>query len=303
MSKRKSSSEDLDLEKVLDETVEQNIMHSDKTENNESEHDKDVTDDNNNEDTRDSMENEQKELTENDVKDDSIKDNKMECTENEQKEVTEDDVKEDSIKDNKTECRENETKEATKHDVKEDSIKANKMESTEKNETENIMPTDDDDKKPLQRSLRNQKAESSSSSSKDDEDSSSSGSSGDSEPPKKKKREILEIGLMIQGLRPNCQGRYVCPKRKCGKDYGTKRAVHRHLQNNHSGNKRFYCMERSAGGTDCIHDYPSQQLLDQHQRGIHGEGFIAYCGKSYQWPLERSEHQSDCKKCAKYFED
>ena len=48
-----SSSEDLDLEKVLDETVEQNIMHSDKTENNESEHDKDVTDDNNNEDTRD----------------------------------------------------------------------------------------------------------------------------------------------------------------------------------------------------------------------------------------------------------
>ena len=46
-----SSSEDLDLEKVLDETVEQNIMHSDKTENNESEHDKDVTDDNNNEDT------------------------------------------------------------------------------------------------------------------------------------------------------------------------------------------------------------------------------------------------------------
>ena len=187
--------------------------------------------------------------------------------------------------------------------MKDDSIKDNKMESTQKNETENIMPTDDDDKKPLRRSLRNQKAESSSSSSKDDEDSSSSGSSSDSEPPKKKKRQISEIGLMIQGLRPNRQGRYVCPKRKCDKDYGTKRAVHRHLQNNHSGNKHFYCTERNADGTDCIHDYPSQQLLDQHQWGIHGEGFILYCGKSYRWPLERSEHQSDCKKCAKYFED
>ena len=106
--------------------------------------------------------------------------------------------------------------------MKDDSIKDNKMESTQKNETENIMPTDDDDKKPLRRSLRNQKAESSSSSSKDDEDSSSSGSSSDSEPPKKKKRQISEIGLMIQGLRPNRQGRYVCPKRKCDKDYGTK---------------------------------------------------------------------------------
>ena len=42
-----SSSEDLDLEKVLDQTVEEdNIMQSDKTEKNESEHDKDVTDDN-----------------------------------------------------------------------------------------------------------------------------------------------------------------------------------------------------------------------------------------------------------------
>ena len=39
---------------------------------------------------------------------------------------------------------------------------------------------------------------------------------------KRKKREISDIGLLIQGLRPNRSGRYVCPKRKCDKDYGTK---------------------------------------------------------------------------------
>ena len=40
------------------------------------------------------------------MKEDSIKENKTESMENEEKEVTEDDVKEDSIEDNKTESTE-----------------------------------------------------------------------------------------------------------------------------------------------------------------------------------------------------
>ena len=43
----------------------------------------------------------------------------------------------------------------------------------------------------------------------------------------------------------------------------------------------------------------TQQQLDQHVRGIHGDGFIAYCGKRFTWPLDRHNHQQECTKCQK----
>ena len=98
----------------------------------------------------------------------------------------------------------------------------------------------------------------------------------------------------------NADDRYECPKRQCTRHYGTKRALHRHMLNNHSGQKRFHCIEKNDDGTDCIQSYSSQQLLDQHTRGVHGEGFIAYCGETYTWPWQCNAHQKDCTDCDAY---
>ena len=112
-----------------------------------------------------------------------------------------------------------------------------------------------------------------------------------------KKRNISDIGKELQNIIPNSDDRYMCPKKRCTCDYGTKRALHRHLLNNHSANKRFHCLDKNDDGTDCLQSYSSKQLLDQHTRGVHSKGFIAYCGKSYTWPWQRNDHQKDYKHC------
>ena len=112
-----------------------------------------------------------------------------------------------------------------------------------------------------------------------------------------KRRNISDIGKEIQNIMPNSSDRYMCPKKKCTHDYGTKRALHRHLLNNHSGNKKFHCLDKNDDRTDCLQSYSSKQLLDQHTKGVHGEGFIAYCGVAYTWPWQQNDHQKDCKDC------
>ena len=73
---------------------------------------------------------------------------------------------------------------------------------------------------------------------------------------------------------------------KCDWDYGSKRALHRHLLNNHSGVKEFQCKERWEDGTKCTKMDPNKQQLDQHIRGKHGDRFEAYCGEVFTWPWE-----------------
>ena len=137
----------------------------------------------------------------------------------------------------------------------------------------------------------------------EEDDETSSGASqdeSDQEPPKKKE-ELSEIGQMIKNVKPDKHGQYNCPKRSCHRDYGTKRALHRHIQNNPSGKRRFHCINRNEDGTDCVKHYASQQLLNQHIQGEHGPGFEAYCGDIFKWPHEHQFHQDNCEKCAKYF--
>ena len=101
---------------------------------------------------------------------------------------------------------------------------------------------------------------------------------------------------------PNDSDRYMCPKKKCTHDYGTKLALHRHMLNNHLGNKRFHCLDKYDDGTDYLQSYASQQLLDQHTKGVHGDGFIAYCGEAYTWPWQQKAHQKDWKDCKYWFQ-
>ena len=129
-----------------------------------------------------------------------------------------------------------------------------------------------------------------------------SSSETESEPePPKKQRQLSVIGELIKNITPDRHGRFQCPKCGCNRNYGTKRAVHRHIQNNHSSKKRFHCVKRNADGTDCLKDFGSQQILNQHVQGEHGPGFEAYCGEVFKWPHERCFHQQeDCEECAKY---
>ena len=64
------------------------------------------------------------------------------------------------------------------------------------------------------------------------------------------------IGELLKDIMPNKYKRFVCPKRKCDCDYGSKQALHRHLLNNHSGHKEFKCTEDDENGTKCTKTYP-----------------------------------------------
>ena len=112
--------------------------------------------------------------------------------------------------------------------------------------------------------------------------------------PKKKKKTKSAI---LVNIMPNKHNRFICPKRKCDHDYGSKRALHRHLLNNHSGYKEFKYTEDNEDGTKCTKTYPTKQQLDQHARGKHGEGFKASCGDVFTCPWERNDHQKDCDFC------
>ena len=96
------------------------------------------------------------------------------------------------------------------------------------------------------------------------------------------KKENLETDLQYRKRDSEYYAQW-CPKRKCTRHYGIKQALHCHMLNNHSGNKRFYCIDKNDNRTDCLQSFPLKQLLDQHTKGVHGEGFIAYCGEAYTW--------------------
>ena len=58
-------------------------------------------------------------------------------------------------------------------------------------------------------------------------------------------KNVSDIGKEIQNIIHNADDRYECPKRKCICHYGTKRALHRHMLNNHLGLNRFHCIEKT----------------------------------------------------------
>ena len=91
-----------------------------------------------------------------------------------------------------------------------------------------------------------------------------------------------------------------CDVHRCKNHYGMKRALQRHKKNNHdTSGMRYYCTEKVGRRKACDKSYPTEQQLNQHIRGIHGDGFIAYCGKSFTRPLGHHRHKKKCTKCKK----
>ena len=62
----------------------------------------------------------------------------------------------------------------------------------------------------------------------EDGDTSSSETKIEEEPPKKE-RKLSDIGELIKNVKQDKHGRFKCPKRACYRDYGTKRALYRHI--------------------------------------------------------------------------
>ena len=93
-------------------------------------------------------------------------------------------------------------------------------------------------------------------------------------------------------------GRIHCDVPHCKSHYGMKRALQRHKKNNHdTSGTRYHCTEKVGRRKACEKSYPTEQQLNQHIRGIHGNFFIAYCGKSFSWPLGHHRYKKKCTKC------
>ena len=51
--------------------------------------------------------------------------------------------------------------------------------------------------------------------------------------------------------------------------------------------------------TDCGKTFNTQPYLNQHFQGKHLGGWVALCGKHYEWPVPMHKHENSCKKCCK----
>ena len=92
------------------------------------------------------------------------------------------------------------------------------------------------------------------------------------------------------------RNRFMCTKRGCDKDYGSKRARDYHVKQHKA--KALYCdFQEKPGAKKCGHKCFSRQHLDQHFRGAHGPGWDALCGKHYTWPAPKIAHEKECTEC------
>ena len=81
-----------------------------------------------------------------------------------------------------------------------------------------------------------------------------------------------------------------CTWKGCFKKFTCNKNMFQHLQAH--TDETFECKECEPMCT-----FQTKTYLRQHQKGFHGPGFIALCGKSYRWPNKRKAHQEECLKC------
>ena len=67
-------------------------------------------------------------------------------------------------------------------------------------------------------------------------------------------------------------------------------ALNQHLVTHND--ERFPCPSEK-----CPKDFNTVSNLKQHLRGKHGDGFISYCGCSFDWSDNRNSHQRECDDC------
>ena len=78
------------------------------------------------------------------------------------------------------------------------------------------------------------------------------------------------------------------PCTNCDKKFPTQRLMDQHVVTH---------QQQEHKCDQCNRICNTRQNLRQHQKGAHGSGWPAYCGKFFQWPCKLNSHQKHCTKC------
>ena len=91
--------------------------------------------------------------------------------------------------------------------------------------------------------------------------------------------------------------RIKCKKPNCKKDYSSKRALQRHLRDDHGKSSEITCNFKDDQGMLCGKKSKSLTLHKQHYTHEHEGGFLTLCGDRVPWPNNRQKHHRECRKC------
>ena len=105
-------------------------------------------------------------------------------------------------------------------------------------------------------------------------------------PKQREKHERQHTGKsLLPCTWPGCKSKLSCTD-----------ALNQHLVTH--TDERFPCPS-----SNCEKDFNTLSILKQHLRGKHGDGFISYCGSSFDWSDSRTGHQRECDDCKKRIYD
>ena len=89
----------------------------------------------------------------------------------------------------------------------------------------------------------------------------------------------------------------VCEKKGCKKSYASTRAMRLHMKSHDT--QDVHCTFQNKDGTVCGQECVDDAHLKQHIQGMHGKGWTSRCGIRYQWPGSMYGHQKECDNCNK----
>ena len=86
-----------------------------------------------------------------------------------------------------------------------------------------------------------------------------------------------------------------CELPDCDKAYPSKRAMKAHVKSHYE--EDVVCDKILENGKECVQVCINSVHLRQHQRGMHGEGWLSPCAKRFNWPGTMYKHQRECDDC------
>ena len=91
--------------------------------------------------------------------------------------------------------------------------------------------------------------------------------------------------------------RIKCRKPNCKKDYSSRRALQRHVRDDHGQQSEITCNFKDNEGILCSKKSKTLTLHKQHYTHEHEGGFLTLCGVRVPWPNDRQKHHRECRKC------
>ena len=88
---------------------------------------------------------------------------------------------------------------------------------------------------------------------------------------------------------------WICELDNCNKGYASKRAMKAHVKSHYD--EEVVCQHVLKNGKECGQICIDTVNLKQHERGMHGEGWVTPCGIRYSWPGPMYKHRRECDDC------